>query len=107
MSLSFEKLPEAVSILTREFQELKQAVLKRGVQEVKSNTKPFLNVKETADYLNLAVPTIYSKVSRGELPFIKRGKKLYFSSSDLEDYLNQGRREFEVVNLLKRKGGKQ
>ena len=111
--ISFERLPEAVTNLTREFQELKQAILKKGEQNSPQRNKQFYNVQETADFLNLAVPTIYSKVSRGELPFIKRGKKLYFSSEELSDYLKEGRKgtNSEILNnasdlLVKRKGVK-
>lgn len=52
-----------------------------------------LTIQEAAEFLKLAVPTIYSKVSRNELPVMKRGKRLYFSKSDLMDYLKAGRRK--------------
>ncbi len=52
-----------------------------------------LNVQETAKFLDLTVPTIYSKASRGELPFMKRSKRIYFSKKDLMDYLREGRRK--------------
>ncbi len=50
-----------------------------------------LTVQEAALFLNLSVPTIYSKVSKGELPFMKRSKRLYFSNIELLDYLKKGR----------------
>jgi hypothetical protein len=43
-------------------------------------------------FLNLSVPTIYSKVSKNELPYMKRSKRLYFSSSELLEYLKHGRK---------------
>lgn len=43
-------------------------------------------------FLNLTVPTIYSKVSKGELPVMKRSKRLYFSSTELMEYLKEGRK---------------
>ena len=46
-----------------------------------------LTVKETAEFLNLKVPTIYSKVNRGELPHSKVGKRLYFSQAELTAYI--------------------
>lgn len=52
-----------------------------------------LNVRETAMFLDLTVPTIYSKVSRGELPCMKRSKRIYFSKVDLMEYLRMGRRK--------------
>lgn len=42
-----------------------------------------MGVKEAAAFLELAIPTIYSKVSRGDLPAYKSGRKLYFDEAML------------------------
>ena len=74
-------------------------------------TEQLLTVQEAADFLSLTVATIYSKVSRGELPVMKRSKRLYFSSIELMDYLKAGRKktnaeiEAEAETYLKKKGG--
>jgi len=52
-----------------------------------------LTIQEAAQFLNLTVPTIYSKVSKGELPVMKRSKRLYFSRTELLDYLKDGRKK--------------
>lgn len=54
---------------------------------------PFLSVQQAAKFLNLTVPTIYSKVSKGELPVMKRSKRLYFSKEDLKKYVKEGRQQ--------------
>ncbi len=51
----------------------------------------FLTIQEAAEFLKLSVPTLYSKVSKMELPVMKRGKRLYFSRMELIEYLKQGR----------------
>lgn len=59
-----------------------------------------LTVQEAANFLNLTTPTIYSKVSRGELPVMKQGKRLYFSSVELMDYLKAGRKKpYDEIQL--------
>jgi len=61
-----------------------------------NNTIPeqFITIREAAKLLNLTVPTMYSKVSRGELPGVmKRSKRLYFSRVELIEYLRKGRRK--------------
>ncbi len=69
-----------------------------------------LTVHGAAVFLKLTVPTIYSKVSKGELPYMKRGKRLHFSRTELMDYLKEGRRktnseiEAEANTYLKKKG---
>ncbi|PZX16447.1 AlpA family transcriptional regulator [Breznakibacter xylanolyticus] len=60
-----------------------------------------LSIEEASTFLKLTVPTIYSKVSKGELPVMKRGKRLYFSQNELMDYLKQGRkRTNEEIDAL-------
>ena len=46
-----------------------------------------LTVDEACDFLHLSKPTIYSKVSRKELPVMKNGKRLYFSKHELINFL--------------------
>lgn len=91
LNLTFDQLPQAVTLLTKEVSELKNLLLNRSEQPTTEPSEKFLTVKEAAEFLNLAVPTIYSKVSRNELPYMKRGKRLYFSSVELMEYLKEGR----------------
>lgn len=70
-------------------------------------------VVQASEFLNLSVPTIYSKVSKGELPVMKQGKRLYFSSLELMQFIKDGRKktnaeiEAEADDYLnKNKGGK-
>ncbi|MFN3761268.1 MAG: helix-turn-helix domain-containing protein [Algoriphagus aquaeductus] len=65
---------------------------KQAEASTQSSEKP-LSISEAADFLNLSVPTLYSKVSRGQLPVMKRGKRLYFSLPELSDYLKAGRKK--------------
>lgn len=69
-------------------------VIKKQTQQ--DQTEQFLTIKEAAEFLNLTVPTLYSKCSRGELPFMKRSKRLYFSSVELMEYLKAGRKNTKL-----------
>lgn len=68
--------------------------------EHKKANEQFLTVQEAAKLLNLTVPTIYSKVSKGELPVMKRSKRLYFSNIELMEYIKKGRKKTssEITN---------
>lgn len=70
--------------------DLRQQSEKETVSSSKADEP--LTVQEAAEYLSLAMPTIYTKVSKGELPFMKRGKRLYFSRIELSEYLKAGRK---------------
>ena len=58
-----------------------------------NQSEKFLTIQEASKYLFLTVPTLYSKCSKREIPFCKRNGRLYFSSSELVDYIKQGRKK--------------
>ena len=81
-----------------------EPIFKRWIKEAQAEMQPIevqpidhpeklLTVKEAAEFLSLSVPTIYSKVSKGELPVMKRSKRLYFSNTELLNYLKDGRKK--------------
>ena len=88
--LTFDQLPKAVTMLTKEVSELKRLLIEKQEQPTET-PEQLLTVQEAAQFLNLTVPTMYSKVSKGELPFMKRSKRLYFSSTELLEYIKAGR----------------
>ena len=59
---------------------------------IEASDKHF-TVPETAEYLNLAIPTIYGLVSRREIPHQKKGKRLYFLKSKIDEWLAEGSRK--------------
>ncbi len=91
-NLTFDKLPEAVTMLTKEVSELKRLLIEKQEQPT-TPPEQLLTIQEAAEFLSLTVPTMYSKVSKGELPVMKRSKRLYFSRTELLDYLKEGRRK--------------
>lgn len=92
-NLTFDQLPKAVTMLTKEVSELKRLLIEKQEQPTTEQPEQLLTVQEAAQFLNLTVPTIYSKVSKGELPVMKRSKRLYFSSTELMEYLKEGRKK--------------
>jgi excisionase family DNA binding protein len=88
--------------------------LKHKPQTVEPTDQPeqLLTIQEAAEFLSLTVPTMYSKVSKREIPCMKRSKRLYFSRTELLDYLKDGRKKSKSeieqeaeVNLLNLKKG--
>lgn len=92
-NLTFDQLPKAVTMLTKEVSELKRLLIEKQEQPTTEQPEQLLTVQEAAQFLNLTVPTIYSKVSKGELPVMKRSKRLYFSNIELMEYLKEGRKK--------------
>lgn len=86
-SVNFDQLPEAVSYLIEKIDNL-ELIIKN---QPKDPGDEFLTVEEASAFLTLSLPTVYSKVSRKELPYMKQGKRLYFLKSDLIEYIKNGR----------------
>jgi excisionase family DNA binding protein len=64
-------------------------------QTVEQTEQPdqLLTIHEAAEFLKLTVPTMYSKVAKGEIPVMKRSKRLYFSKQELTDWIKAGRKK--------------
>jgi excisionase family DNA binding protein len=90
-NLSFEQLPTAVSQLSNKLDRIEKLLLSKTSLEQDQNE--LLTIDEAAKFLNLAKQSIYGKVSRNEIPVLKPAgtKRLYFSKSDLLEYLQAGR----------------
>ena len=99
-----------VSVISKdELERMIRASLKEvlsEVKEVKQTTEDeFLDLQGAAKYLKLKVTTIYGYTSQSQIPFIKRGKKLYFEKSKLEEWLKEGKHE-SISEIHKRLGGR-
>ncbi|MGY6561421.1 MAG: helix-turn-helix domain-containing protein [Luteibaculaceae bacterium] len=117
-NLTFESLPNAVSELITKVDYLTKLVNQKQHPDQCENE--FLSIDEACKFLNLAKPSIYSMVSRGTLPYIKRGGKLRFQKSELVNYLKDGKVKtavevsplspykaspYSIKDRLKNKGG--
>lgn len=86
---NFNELPEVVRLLFEKVELIEQIVLNfKPVITVKDD---LLNVKEAAAFLKITEASLYTKVSRKEIPFSKPGKRLYFSKSELQDWISSSR----------------
>ena len=89
MDNPFETLESRLSQIEKLLLDLS---INNTIESQQNSIEHPMSVKETANFLNLSIPTIYSKTSRGELPFMKKDKKCYFFKSELVDYIKEGRK---------------
>ena len=67
---------------------------KQTSSEQTNNSYPLLlSVKEAAMFLKLAPQTVYGFTSKRLIPFLKRGKKLYFKRTELEQWIERGKKK--------------
>jgi excisionase family DNA binding protein len=91
--ISFDDLPTAVSHLHKKLDKIEFLIKEANIKSKKTEQDIPIFVPEAAKFLGVAIPTIYSKSSKGEIPSLKKGKRLYFLKSDLLKYLEEGRRK--------------
>jgi excisionase family DNA binding protein len=92
-----------------EFKQLIKSCIIEGI--IESTPTPheenkLLSVNEAAKHLNLAKQTLYGFTSNRAIPFIKRGKKLYFKKIDLNIWLEEGKKSSIQQMKSKIEGGK-
>jgi excisionase family DNA binding protein len=58
-----------------------------------SNSNEFFNIDEAAKFLKIPKASIYQLTSRLEIPMVKRSRRIFFKKSDLEAWLEGGRKK--------------
>ena len=118
-NITFEQLPQAVSMLIE-----KVGLLADKVEKVLGKTpqqhgkgRTLLSLNEVATLLGKSASTIYAMTSDKRIPYHKRGNKLYFFEDEIIAWIEQGgtsgatnesgieRRLEELRNGKKRKPG--
>lgn len=70
--------------------------------------KKLLSVGEVAELLGYKVSNIYALTHRREIPFMKKGRKLWFNENEIQEWVKSGRKKTvdELQQTLKIKHGK-
>ena len=83
---------------TEDLSSLIQDAVQKGIQNSNNQNQQtpklpeLLSISQAGDYLNLAKQTLYGFTSKGVIPFLKRGKKLYFKKTELDKWVNEGKK---------------
>jgi len=99
-SFNFNELPEVIRQLFEKVEAIEQIVL--SLKPAEGDKTDLLNLSEAAVFLKISEASLYTKVSRKEIPFSKPGKRLYFSRSDLQEWVNRSKHKTgkEIRSLL-------
>ena len=83
------------SLTVGEYIELHQSLVNviPTANSVGVKEKDLLTINEAADYLDLAVSTLYAMNSRRQIPFSKVLGKVYYRRSVLDEWLATGERK--------------
>ena len=86
---TFDQIPIMMNKLHDKLEHLEKLILRISSSE--EHQDELLNIEQASKLLNLSVYTIYSKVSRREIPFNKQGKRIYFYRHELIKWIKSGR----------------
>lgn len=89
--LTFDKLPEAIQEVNLRLKRI-ESILYENSQASPVEMDKRMNIQETSRYINCAVATIYGLVHRRLIPHEKKGKRLYFHKSEINEWLKKGKR---------------
>ena len=83
----FQQLFDMMRVLERKVDELSNQ--KSSIKE-ELPQDDLMTVEIAAEYLRMSRSSIYQLTSRHELPFMKRGKRLYFKKEELRQWIEEG-----------------
>ena len=90
-------------------ESMREVMKERELKGSEAPTEQLYTAKDAAKLLDLTVPTIYNKANKGELPYMRRSKRIYFLREELIEYLKAGRKksnaEIEWEAESNKKGG--
>ncbi|MBA7522401.1 hypothetical protein ES705_14520 [subsurface metagenome] len=98
MEPSFDSLPTEIQGITIKLDRLE--VILNEILKSKEKTVTWFSVPEVAEYLHLAIPTIYTMTSNHRIPFVRRGKKILFLKTAIDEWLSAGRKRVIADNDL-------
>ena len=52
----------------------------------------YLTIEDVTKYINMAVSSVYGYVHTKRIPYIKKGKRLIFEKSKIDEWLQSGRK---------------
>ena len=100
--LSFNDLPSALSLVINKLEILEEKVSALMTQIQPEKGLEWLSVSELREYLptHPVEHTIYCWTSNKQIPFHKRGKRIMFLKSEIDEWMqdNKSRSRAEIMN---------
>lgn len=92
--LTFEELPQAITLIYEKIENIERLLLQRE-QDTQLSPSQWLDINELCNYLpdKPARATIYGWVHKRLIPYHKGGKKLRFLRSDIDNWLQSGKKK--------------
>ena len=92
-ALSFNEMPQALAYLINKVDKIETLFNEKQPQTEKADQ--WLNLDDLCNYHpdHPAKPTVYAWIGQRSIPYHKKGKKLMFLKSEIDNWLKEGRRK--------------
>ena len=93
--ISFDAMPEMLAAIAQKLESIESKVDNLTIPSNKEEKDEWFNLKGLCDYLpsHPAEQTVYGWTSTHFIPFHKKGKSIAFRKSEIDLWLQQGRRK--------------
>lgn len=88
--ITFEQLPQAVSLLIEKVGQLADKVDEALGKATQQKGRRLIALDDVATLLGKSASTIYAMTSEKRIPYHKRGNKLYFFEDEIIGWIEQG-----------------
>ena len=88
--LTFDQILDYVLGIGRGVANIESILTSTGAPGDRKEIEKPCNVAEAAEFTHLEVATIYKLVHTRSIPFHKKGRKLYFYKSELNEWIRSG-----------------
>ncbi len=96
--ITFDNLPEAVKHLIKDVEEIKNLLLNQSASRKPIINKggadnDILNVEDVAKILDIEKGTVYNLTHKRQIPYFKRGGRIYFDRVEITEWIRSDRRK--------------
>lgn len=95
--MSFEEIPNYMALILDKLTVLERMIAELKPSEVKS--PKLLNIQQASELIHLKVSTIYTKISKKTIPYIKTDKAVLFEEEALLEWRKQRSKREEPQSL--------
>ncbi|MCK5138067.1 MAG: helix-turn-helix domain-containing protein [Bacteroidales bacterium] len=96
-AITFDNLPEAVQHLLQEIAYIKNHLLNKAATTATpaspETEKELLTVEDVSKMLNISKGAIYNMTSARQIPFFRRGGRIYFDRVEIDEWIRSDRRK--------------
>ena len=89
-----EKIPNPFQLIMEQLdcleRKLDKLIKEREAGKAVDSEDELLTVQNATAFLRISPSTLYQLTSRHEIPFMKKGKRLYFNKEELRRWIEEG-----------------